>query len=87
VHLSGTSCSAIALTQYICQKCGSGDSFPYTFLKRLAFGCHLFFAFRLSSIGFLDTFDLFDSSRAALPENFLQLPLLSFVSVLVRDLP
>ena len=42
---------------------------------------------KLSSIGFLDTFDLFDSSRAALPENFLQLPLLSFVSVLVRDLP
>jgi hypothetical protein len=43
--------------------------------------------FRLSSIGFLDTFDLFDSSRAALPGNFLQLPLLSFVSVLVCDLP
>jgi hypothetical protein len=43
--------------------------------------------FRLSSIGFLDTFDLFDSSRAALPENFLQLALLSFVSVLVCDLP
>ena len=43
--------------------------------------------FRLSSLGFLDTFDLFDSSRAALPENFLQLPLLSFVSVLVCDLP
>jgi len=36
---------------------------------------------RLSSIGFLDTFDLFDSSPTALPENFLQLPLLSFVSV------
>jgi hypothetical protein len=47
----------------------------------------VFGAFRLSSIGFLDTFDLFDSSRAALPENFLQLPLLSFVSVLVCDLP
>jgi hypothetical protein len=47
----------------------------------------VFGALRLSSIGFLDTFDLFDSSRAALPENFLQLPLLSFVSVLVRDLP
>jgi hypothetical protein len=43
--------------------------------------------FRLSSIGFLDTFDPFDSSRAALPENFLQLPLLSLVSVLVCDLP
>jgi hypothetical protein len=43
--------------------------------------------FRLSSFGFLDTFDLFDSSRAALPENFLQLALLSFVSVLVCDLP
>jgi hypothetical protein len=43
--------------------------------------------FQLSSIGFLDTFDLFDSSRAALPRNFLQLPLLSFVSVLVCDLP
>jgi hypothetical protein len=42
--------------------------------------------FRPSSIGFLDTFDLFDSSRAALPENFLQLALLSFVSVLVCDL-
>jgi hypothetical protein len=38
-------------------------------------------------IGFLDTFDLFDSSRAALPGNFLRLPLLSFVSVLVCDLP
>jgi hypothetical protein len=37
-------------------------------------------------IGFLDTFDLFDSSRAPLPENFLQLALLSFVSVLVCDL-
>jgi len=34
-----------------------------------------------------DTFDPFDSSRTALPENFLQLPLLSFVSILVRDLP
>jgi hypothetical protein len=43
--------------------------------------------FRLSSFGFLDTFDLFDNSRAALPENFLQLALLSFVSVLVCDLP
>jgi hypothetical protein len=43
-------------------------------------------AFRLLSISFLDTFDLFDSSRAALPENFLQLPLLSFVSGLVCDL-
>ncbi len=43
-------------------------------------------AFRLSSIGFLDTFDLFDSSRVALPENFLLLALLSFVSVLVCDL-
>jgi hypothetical protein len=42
--------------------------------------------FRPSSIGFLDTFGLFDSSRAALPENFLQLALLSFVSVLVCDL-
>jgi hypothetical protein len=41
---------------------------------------------RLSSIGFLDTFDLFDSSLAALPENFLQSALLSFVSVLVCDL-
>jgi hypothetical protein len=40
----------------------------------------------MSSIGFLDTFDLFNSSRAALPENFLQLALLSFVSVLVCDL-
>jgi len=40
----------------------------------------------MSSIGFLDTFDPFDSSRAALPENFLQLALLSFVSVLVCDL-
>jgi hypothetical protein len=27
--------------------------------------------FRLSSFGFLDTFDLFDNSRAALPESFL----------------
>jgi hypothetical protein len=43
--------------------------------------------FHLSSIGFLDTLDLFDSSRATPPENFLQLPLLSFVSVLVCDLP
>jgi hypothetical protein len=43
--------------------------------------------FRLSSIGFLDTFDLFDSSGAALPGNFLPLALLSFVSVLVCDLP
>jgi hypothetical protein len=42
---------------------------------------------RLSSFGFLDTFDLFDSSRAALPRNFLQLALLSFVSVLVGELP
>jgi hypothetical protein len=42
--------------------------------------------FRLSSFGFLDTFDLFDSSRAAPPENFLQSALLSFVSVLVCDL-
>ena len=42
--------------------------------------------FQLSSIGFLDTFDLFDSSRAALSENFLQLSLLSFMSVLVCDL-
>jgi hypothetical protein len=40
----------------------------------------------MSSIGFLDTFDLFDSSRAALAENFLQLALLSFLSVLVCDL-
>jgi hypothetical protein len=47
----------------------------------------VFGAFRLSSIGFLDTFDLFDSSLAALPGNFLQLPLLSFVSVVVCDLP
>ena len=45
----------------------------------------VFDAFRLSSIGFLDTFDLFDSSLVALPGNFLQLPLLSFVSVLVCD--
>jgi hypothetical protein len=44
-------------------------------------------AFRLSSFGFLDTFDLFDSSHAAPPRNFLQLPLLSFVSALVCDLP
>jgi hypothetical protein len=43
--------------------------------------------FRLSSIGFLDTFDLFDRSRVALPGIFLQLALLSFVSVLVCDLP
>jgi hypothetical protein len=42
---------------------------------------------RLLSFGFLVTFDLFDSSRAALPRNFLQLPLLSFVSILVCDLP
>jgi hypothetical protein len=41
----------------------------------------------LSRTGLLDTFDLFDSSCAALPENFLQLPLLSFVSVLACDLP
>jgi len=43
--------------------------------------------FRLWHFGFLDTFDLFDSSRAALPENVLQLPLLSFELVLVCDLP
>jgi hypothetical protein len=42
---------------------------------------------RLSGLGFLDSFDLFDSSRAALPEYFLQLPLLSFVAVLACDLP
>jgi hypothetical protein len=41
---------------------------------------------RMSSIGFLDTFDPFDSPHAALPENFLQLALLSFVSVLVCHL-
>jgi hypothetical protein len=40
----------------------------------------------MSRIGFLDTFDPFDSSRAALPENFLQLALLGFVSALVCDL-
>jgi hypothetical protein len=43
----------------------------------------------MSSIGFLDTFDPFDpfdSSRAALPENFLQLALLGFRSVLACDL-
>jgi hypothetical protein len=41
---------------------------------------------RLSSFGFLDTFDLFDSSLVALPGNFLQLALLSFASVLACDL-
>jgi hypothetical protein len=43
----------------------------------------------MSSIGFLgtfDPFDPFDSSRAALPENFLQLALLGFRSVLACDL-
>src|ERR1700746_2990241 len=45
MRLSGTSCSAIALTQYICQKCGSGNSFAAaTFLKRLAFCCTLLWA-------------------------------------------
>jgi hypothetical protein len=88
VRLSGTSCSAIALTQYIRQKCGSGDSFPLHLSQALSFRLPFVFgAFRLSSIGFLDTFDPFDSPLAALPENFLQLPLLSFVSVLVCDLP
>jgi hypothetical protein len=53
-----------------------------SFLLPFVFG-----AFRPSNIGFLDTFDLFDSSRVALLGNFLQLPLLSFVSVLVSDLP
>ena len=88
MRLSGTSCSAIPLTQYICQKCGSSNSFPLQLSQAISFRLPFAFgALRLSSIGFLDTFDLFDSSRAALPENFLQLPLLSFVSVLVRDLP
>ena len=88
MRLSNTSCSAIALTQYICQKCGSGDSFPLHLSQAISFRLPFVFgAFRLSRVGFLDTFDLFDSSLAALPRNFLQLPLLSFVSVLVCDLP
>jgi hypothetical protein len=44
-------------------------------------------AFLRSSIDFLDTFDMFDKSRAALPRTFLQLPLLSFMSVLECELP
>jgi hypothetical protein len=88
VRLSGTSCSAIVLTQYICQKCRSGDSFPLHLSQAISFRLPFVFgAFRLSSIGFLDTFDLFDGSLAALPGNILPLLLLSFVSVLVRDLP
>jgi hypothetical protein len=76
------------LTQYICQKCSSGNSFSAAVSQAVSFLLPFVFgAFRLSSIGFLDTFDLFDSSLAALPGNFLQLPLLSFVSVLVCDLP
>jgi len=60
------------LTQYICQKCSSGDSFPLHLSQAISFLLPFVIgAFRLSSIGFLDTFDLFDSSRAALPENFL----------------
>ena len=82
MRLSGTPCSAIALTQYIGQKCGSSKSQAIRFRLPFVFG-----AFWLSSIGFLDTFDLFDSSLAALPENLLQLALLSFVSVLVCGLP
>ena len=88
MRLSGTSCCAIALTQYICQKCGSGNSFPAAgFLSDSLSVAILFDDFRLPSIGFLDTFDLFDSSLAALRGNFLQLALLSFVSVLVCVLP
>jgi hypothetical protein len=88
VRLSGTSCSAIPLTQYICQKCGSSNSFPLHLSQAISFPLSFVFgALRLLSIGFLDTFDLFDSSLAALPGNFLQLPLLSLVSALVCDLP
>jgi len=76
------------VTQSICQKCSSSDSFPSALSQAISFLLPFVFgAFRLSSIGFLDTFDLFDSSLAALSENFLQLPLLSFVSVLVCELP
>jgi hypothetical protein len=79
---------AIALTQYTCQKCGSRNSFPSHLSQAIRVRLPLVFcAFRLSSTGFLDTFDLFDSSLAARPGNFLQFPLLSFVSVLVCDLP
>jgi hypothetical protein len=57
------------------------------FSKSLHRSCHaVWLAIPAVSIGFLDTFDLFDSSRASLPENFLQLSLLSFMSVLVCDL-
>jgi hypothetical protein len=56
------------------------------FLRRLGHSPLASGRIRLSSIGFLDTFDAFDSFRAALPENFLQLVLLSVVSVLVCDL-
>jgi hypothetical protein len=80
--------SALALTQYICQKCGSANSLPaahflaVSFLPPFVFG-----AFRLLRIGFLDTFDPFDSSCADLPTDFLDLALLSFVSHLVCGLP
>jgi hypothetical protein len=88
VRLVGTSCSEIPLTQYICQKCSSSNSFHVPLSQAITFRLPFVFGvLRLSRIGFLDTFDLFDSSRAALPENFLQLPLLSFMSVLVCDLP
>ena len=83
MRLSGTSCSAIALTQYICQNYGSGDSFPLHLSQAISFRLPFVFgALRLSRIGFLDTFDPFDSVRSAPPENLVQLALLNVVSVL-----
>jgi hypothetical protein len=51
------------------------------FLKPLGFRRHFLLTSSALAYGILGTFDLFDSSRAAPPENFLQLPLLSFASV------
>jgi hypothetical protein len=55
-------------------KCSSGDSFPAALSQAISFLLPFVIgAFRLSSFGFLDTFDLFDSARAAQPENFLSI--------------
>ena len=85
--VSGSPFAHLELRQSICQNAVAEFRFPLRFSKAISFLPRFVIgAFRLSSLGFLDTFDLLDSSLAALPEKFLQLALVSFVSVLACDL-
>jgi len=64
--------ASLELTQLDCRFAASKNFVPQpAFLQRLSHSPLVSVRILRSSIGFLDTFDPFDSSGAALPQNFL----------------